>query len=512
MAGAAARSAAPRRSRSPPLRGGTVPDPRLRRRSSSLPVLPPPRAARVSGSDGVQVSVPSAVLSYSLQDLIVYYTVEICAPGRSWRVCKRYSDFEDLQRELLGREAGGKLGLALRQAFASIPSLPTRSMFSATNQSRRAIERRRGELQQYLRSLVTHTRSAPARFLVDAFLRPCDNGVDAVESRMYLGQVQQEPEAPQTGVSGFLHSWNLPPIVTTRWLLSPSADSDSDTAPAEPPRLLVNLPWAREDHDADRGHCCHIKSQRGELRDVVHKRFREFSSFCQWMHSSGDKVPTVREALWWVARYRKRAFTSGAAPLWCSQAGFSRFSQCRIPCRFPPAQRTAFVSPTAFRAPSGEQMELVVSPPPPGSPQAVPSRLTSATQQSAPLPLPPSSEATPPAGVRFAQYVRSRDGIASAQHAAETLPAEQQHPHHEQAAGAALSPTATTLTDAAPADSEDSEDSSGSATLPRSPGGLSDLSAASESVTALRRTAAAPDCGRCLRSLPIPIAAPRAYG
>eukprot|EP01062_Namystynia_karyoxenos_P008736 TRINITY_DN1307_c0_g1_i1.p2 TRINITY_DN1307_c0_g1~~TRINITY_DN1307_c0_g1_i1.p2 ORF type:complete len:517 (+),score=115.60 TRINITY_DN1307_c0_g1_i1:81-1631(+) len=292
-----------RRSRSLPSQKGDGPVPlrKHRRHSTSRRPLSPASSTGSSSSlpgrrggrhtpdyvrygqlAGVTVSVPHAVLQYGRTELVVAYQVQaVSADGSVSRHTYRFSEFEGMHRQLAA-PALERLGTAghtiamVAAGLSGLPAFPGRSgLFQAsTNTSLRMVERRRGELQTYLRRLCAVAHGTPLAPAVADFLALGTSDDSVVElPPTHQGQV----------------------VVRTRWCTMAPPVLMGGT-------LRVELPWARQ--TGSRGECV-VDSVKGESLAVVRKRFREFASFLNWVPAHDDHVPTCKDALAFLAAFRK---------------------------------------------------------------------------------------------------------------------------------------------------------------------------------------------------------------
>eukprot|EP01065_Artemidia_motanka_P036776 TRINITY_DN4479_c0_g1_i1.p1 TRINITY_DN4479_c0_g1~~TRINITY_DN4479_c0_g1_i1.p1 ORF type:complete len:511 (+),score=55.90 TRINITY_DN4479_c0_g1_i1:109-1533(+) len=352
-----------------------------RRRSSSLPSVCTQRG------DELTVEIPHAVLAYSRTDLVVFYTVEVKLAGRSWRLSKRYSEFESLHRELLGLSLGGKLGLGFMQVFSNLPALPSKAVFQSTNQSRRLVEKRRRNLDVYLSAVVSRTRGSAAQHIVDFFLKPGHTSEDAVDERLAGDHEATHLHEGLTSISSEM-GWVLPPVVGTFWSMgNPSALSGAGCLRTRSrTRILVCLPWAREDWSSSLGHYCRVKSVRGEHRQTVRARTLEFASVAEWLAESGDRVPSAQDVLTFIARRRRVCMPHPTSP---RRLGARAGSHSLLG-----------PEPHVFRCGTGEDMCCFVTPPPAAAPAGAAAAARGRPLAVPQLRTPQHCGATPPTGSR----------------------------------------------------------------------------------------------------------------
>eukprot|EP01065_Artemidia_motanka_P022384 TRINITY_DN2657_c0_g1_i1.p1 TRINITY_DN2657_c0_g1~~TRINITY_DN2657_c0_g1_i1.p1 ORF type:complete len:468 (+),score=119.59 TRINITY_DN2657_c0_g1_i1:62-1405(+) len=267
-----------------------------RRRSGSVPGIPP-TDGKHSQLSGVSVSVPHTVLQYGRTELVVVYVVEARQGDCTHTRLLRFSEFEYMHRTLLApaleRLGAGMQHLAMvaPAGLSGLPAFPTRSgLFQAsTNTSQKAIERRRKELQTYLRRLCAVAHGTPIAPVLAPFLLKTEGG-----------------NTPSTHLG---HT-----VVRTRWRMPHSDSALADT-------ILVELPWARQ-VQSDEPQCV-VDAVKFESVSVVQKRFREFVAFAAWV-AQDDRVPSSRDALSFLAAWRKSQLAGSStmrAPLPESRAG-----------------------------------------------------------------------------------------------------------------------------------------------------------------------------------------------
>eukprot|EP00756_Hemistasia_phaeocysticola_P065749 Hpha_TRINITY_DN8766_c0_g1::TRINITY_DN8766_c0_g1_i1::g.45271::m.45271 len=282
----------------PPRRRATLPPgqteepPPQRRRSLSLgsPELEPRRNSDiVDPLVGVTVAVPHAVLQYGRTELVVVYALEVSwANGEKTTRLHRFSEFEQMHSTLPGT---GKF-VGLLAATAGLPALPSRSAFfaAATNTSFKAIDRRRHELQTYIRRLCAVSHGTPLAAVVARFL---------------------DPHAPKNGAeSAALHQGHT--VVRTHWHI----ECPDTTTP-----LRIELPWARQNSSSPSGTGIVVDAVKGEGKGTVRRRFQEFQAFLGWVVSQGDRVPSCRDSLCFLAAWRKSSLSGVTAKMAAPKAG-----------------------------------------------------------------------------------------------------------------------------------------------------------------------------------------------